>query len=88
MSGSSTLSDEGGRDHCKNPKRPRSGSVDEGLHSERGPWLAPVDVAILFAGAARTALVPGANLTLTSADATGAAEILRARAVVPLHFEG
>jgi L-ascorbate metabolism protein UlaG (beta-lactamase superfamily) len=50
--------------------------------------LGPVEVAILFAGAAQTALVPGAYLTLTSHGATQAAEILEARAVVPVHFEG
>jgi L-ascorbate metabolism protein UlaG (beta-lactamase superfamily) len=50
--------------------------------------LGPVEVAILFAGAAQTALVPGAYLTLTSDGAAQAAEILEARAVVPLHFEG
>ncbi|MFE1955597.1 MULTISPECIES: MBL fold metallo-hydrolase [Streptomyces] len=46
-----------------------------------------VDVAVLFAGAARTPLVPDAPLTLTSADAAEAARILDARHVVPLHFE-
>jgi L-ascorbate metabolism protein UlaG (beta-lactamase superfamily) len=50
--------------------------------------LGPVEVAILFAGAAQTALVPGAYLTLTSDGAAQAAEILEARAVVPVHFEG
>jgi L-ascorbate metabolism protein UlaG (beta-lactamase superfamily) len=50
--------------------------------------LGPVEVAILFAGAAQTALVPGAYLTLTSKAAARAAEILEARAVVPVHFEG
>ncbi|WP_431676942.1 MBL fold metallo-hydrolase [Kitasatospora sp. KL5] len=49
--------------------------------------LGPVDVAVLFAGAARTALVPDAPLTLTSAAAAEAAGILDARHVVPLHFE-
>jgi L-ascorbate metabolism protein UlaG (beta-lactamase superfamily) len=47
-----------------------------------------VDVAILFAGAARTALLDGAYLTLTSAQAAQAAVVLGARHVVPLHFEG
>lgn len=47
-----------------------------------------MDVAILFAGAARTALLPGADLTLGSDGAAQAAAILHARAVVPLHFEG
>ncbi|HEX3962521.1 MAG TPA: MBL fold metallo-hydrolase [Trebonia sp.] len=47
----------------------------------------PVDVAILFAGAARTPLIDG-YLTLTSDQAVEAAAILGARHVVPLHFEG
>ncbi|KUJ66101.1 Zn-dependent hydrolase [Streptomyces albus subsp. albus] len=49
--------------------------------------LGPVDAAVLFAGAARTPLVPDADLTLSSTDAARAAEILGARRVVPLHFE-
>lgn len=48
---------------------------------------APVDVALLFAGGARTPLLDYAYLTLTSAEAAEAAGILRAGAVVPLHFE-
>ena len=47
----------------------------------------PFDVAVLFAGAARTALVPEGPLTLTSENAARAALILGARQVVPLHFE-
>jgi len=47
----------------------------------------PVDVAILFAGAARTDLLDG-YLTLTSDQAAQAAVTLGARHVVPLHFEG
>ena len=50
--------------------------------------VGPVDVAVLFAGAARTALAGGACLTLTSQAAAEAARLLGARAVVPLHFEG
>jgi L-ascorbate metabolism protein UlaG (beta-lactamase superfamily) len=50
--------------------------------------VGPVDVAVLFAGAARTALAGGACLTLTSQAAAEAARLLDARAVVPLHFEG
>jgi hypothetical protein len=46
-----------------------------------------VDVAILFAGRARTALLGEANLTLSSEDAAEAAAILGAPDVVPLHFE-
>ncbi|MEU5866799.1 MULTISPECIES: MBL fold metallo-hydrolase [unclassified Nonomuraea] len=45
-----------------------------------------IDVALLFAGGARTPLVDG-FLTLTSEDAVTAADILGARHVVPLHFE-
>nr|WP_211283726.1 MBL fold metallo-hydrolase [Streptomyces antibioticus] len=47
----------------------------------------PFDVAVLFAGAARTPVVPDAPLTLTSERAAEAAVILGARHVVPLHFE-
>ncbi len=50
--------------------------------------FAPVDVALLFAGGAQTALVGDAYLTLTSDLAARAAEILGARQVVALHFEG
>ncbi|MBO2462321.1 MBL fold metallo-hydrolase [Actinomadura violacea] len=49
--------------------------------------FAPFDVALLFAGAARTPLLD-ADLTLGSAEAAEAAAILGARQVVPLHFEG
>lgn len=42
---------------------------------------------MLFAGAARTPVVPDAPLTLTSERAAEAAVILGARHVVPLHFE-
>ncbi|MFE9993622.1 MBL fold metallo-hydrolase [Streptomyces avermitilis] len=49
--------------------------------------LGPFDVAVLFAGAARTPLVPDAPLTLTSEAAARATQILGARHVVPLHFE-
>ncbi len=51
-----------------------------------GDRFAPVDVAILFAGAAR---VPGldAALTLTATDAVAAASALQALKVVGLHTE-
>jgi L-ascorbate metabolism protein UlaG (beta-lactamase superfamily) len=49
--------------------------------------FAPFDVAVLFAGAARTELVPDGTLTLTSAQAAEAAVLLGAGQVVPLHFE-
>ena len=47
----------------------------------------PIDVALLFAGGARTPLLDYAYLTLTSAEAAEAAQILQAGAVVPLHYE-
>ena len=50
--------------------------------------FAPIDVAVLFAGAARTTLLDGANLTLTSEDAVEAARLLDAATVVPVHTEG
>jgi L-ascorbate metabolism protein UlaG (beta-lactamase superfamily) len=50
--------------------------------------LGPIDIALLFAGAARTSLFDGAPLTLTAHDAAAAAEILAARWVVPLHVRG
>lgn len=50
--------------------------------------FAPVDLAVLFAGAARTALLDGAYLTLTSTQVAQAAVLLAARHVLPLHFEG
>jgi L-ascorbate metabolism protein UlaG (beta-lactamase superfamily) len=49
--------------------------------------VGPVDTAVLFAGAARTALFDGALLTLDSAQAAEAAAILDARRVVPVHFD-
>ncbi|MFI9554270.1 MBL fold metallo-hydrolase [Nonomuraea endophytica] len=49
--------------------------------------IGEVDVAVLFAGAARTPLIPDADLTLGSRDAAEAARILGAKHVVPLHFE-
>ena len=47
----------------------------------------PIDVAVLFAGAARTPLLD-AYLTLTSDQAARAARILDARVVIPAHTEG
>jgi L-ascorbate metabolism protein UlaG (beta-lactamase superfamily) len=58
------------------------------LVQEVADHFASIDVALLFAGAARTALLNGAFLTLTSAEAAEAAAILGARHIVPLHFEG
>ncbi|WP_370971893.1 MBL fold metallo-hydrolase [Amycolatopsis sp. cg9] len=47
-----------------------------------------VDIAVLFAGAARTVFFDGAPLTLTSENAVEAAKVLDAAKVVPLHFRG
>lgn len=47
-----------------------------------------IDVAIIFAGAARTPLLGEQNLTLGSEQTAMAAEILGANAVIPIHFEG
>ncbi|WP_329005906.1 MBL fold metallo-hydrolase [Kribbella sp. NBC_00709] len=59
-----------------------------GLVKEIADRFAPIDVAILFAGAARTALLDGANLTLTSAQAVEAARLLGTATIVPVHTEG
>jgi L-ascorbate metabolism protein UlaG (beta-lactamase superfamily) len=58
------------------------------LVREIGERLGPIDIAVLFAGAAQVPRIPNANLTLGSADAAEAARILDARVVVPLHFNG
>ncbi|QNE20773.1 MBL fold metallo-hydrolase [Kribbella qitaiheensis] len=47
-----------------------------------------VDVALLFAGAARTPLLDGAPLTLTSEAAVEAARLLSPAVIVPVHTEG
>jgi L-ascorbate metabolism protein UlaG (beta-lactamase superfamily) len=47
-----------------------------------------VDIAVLFAGAARTKLFGGAPLTLTSENAAKAAKALGSAKVVPLHVRG
>ncbi|GAA5022700.1 MBL fold metallo-hydrolase [Kitasatospora paranensis] len=57
------------------------------LVEEVAERFGPVDTAVLFAGAARTALFDGALLTLDSAQAAEAAAILGARRVVPAHFD-
>ncbi|MGW6201371.1 MBL fold metallo-hydrolase [Kribbella sp. NPDC055110] len=59
-----------------------------GLVKEIADRFAPIDVAVLFAGAARTGLLDNANLTLTSADAVEAARILDHATIVPVHTEG
>lgn len=51
--------------------------------------LSPVDVAVLFVGAVQIpARFDGAFLTLSAERAAIATELLEARAVVPVHFEG
>lgn len=50
--------------------------------------LGPIEIAILFAGAARPGILDGAPLTLTSEWAAQAAEALGAAHVVPVHVEG
>jgi L-ascorbate metabolism protein UlaG (beta-lactamase superfamily) len=47
-----------------------------------------IDIAVLFAGAARTSLFDGAPLTLTSGDAAKAAALLGVSSVVPVHIRG
>jgi L-ascorbate metabolism protein UlaG (beta-lactamase superfamily) len=47
----------------------------------------PIEVAVLFAGAARSSRIDG-PLTLTAERAAEAASVLDARAVIPLHWEG
>ena len=49
--------------------------------------VGPVDTAVLFAGAARTALFDGALLTVDGALAAEAATVLGARRVVPAHCD-
>jgi L-ascorbate metabolism protein UlaG (beta-lactamase superfamily) len=49
--------------------------------------LGPIEIALLFAGAARTPLLD-AYLTLRSDQAARAAGILGARAIIPVHTEG
>lgn len=51
--------------------------------------FAPIDTAVLFAGAPRfSVLFDGKPIVLDSTQAADAARILRARRVVPVHFEG
>lgn len=51
--------------------------------------LSPIDVAVLFVGAVQIPTrFDGAYLTLSSDRAAIATELLGARAVVPVHFEG
>lgn len=53
---------------------------------EVGERLGPIDVAVLFAGGARTPLLGDAYLTLTSAMAAEAARILDVQSAVPIHW--
>ena len=51
--------------------------------------LGPIDVAVLFVGAVQIAQrFDGAFLTLSSERAAIATELLGARTVIPVHFEG
>ncbi|MFZ0214926.1 MAG: MBL fold metallo-hydrolase [Candidatus Dormiibacterota bacterium] len=50
--------------------------------------IGSVEVAILFAGAAKTARLGDLPLTLTAQRAAAAAQALGAAVVVPVHFEG
>lgn len=50
--------------------------------------IGKAELALLFAGAARTPLFDGAPLTLIGGDAAEAARVLAARWVVPLHVRG
>jgi len=49
--------------------------------------LGPIDVAVLFAGAARTERID-AYVTLTSRQVTDAAALLPNAAIIPAHFDG
>jgi L-ascorbate metabolism protein UlaG (beta-lactamase superfamily) len=49
--------------------------------------VGPVDIAVLFVGAARTRLFDGAPFTLTGELATEATKVLGARRVVPAHMD-
>ncbi len=57
------------------------------LVSEIASRRPDIDVAVLFAGAAQTPLVPDALLTLNAVQAAQAAEILGARRVVVAHID-
>ncbi|MFD4674828.1 MBL fold metallo-hydrolase [Lentzea sp. NPDC058450] len=50
--------------------------------------FAPVDTAILFAGAPRVGLFDNECIVLDSASAAEAARLLGARQVVPVHYDG
>lgn len=54
----------------------------------RATSFAPIDVAVLFAGGAQTALLGDAYLTLSSDMAAQAAGILCGAQVIPVHTDG
>jgi L-ascorbate metabolism protein UlaG (beta-lactamase superfamily)/truncated hemoglobin YjbI len=58
-----------------------------GVVQEVADHQGPIDVAVLFAGAARTPLLD-AYLTLTSVQAVRAARILDPAVIVPIHLRG
>jgi L-ascorbate metabolism protein UlaG (beta-lactamase superfamily) len=58
------------------------------LVAEIADRVGEVDIAVLYAGAARTALLGDANLTPDSRSAAQAARLLGAPVVVPVHFAG
>jgi L-ascorbate metabolism protein UlaG (beta-lactamase superfamily) len=58
------------------------------LVKEISDRIGPFDVAVLFAGGARIPLLDGAALTLTSAGAVEAAQVLAPAIIVPVHTEG
>ncbi|WP_405055826.1 MBL fold metallo-hydrolase [Kribbella sp. NBC_01505] len=59
-----------------------------GLVKQIADRFAPIGLAVLFAGGARTVLLDGANLTLTSAEAVEAAHVLAPATIIPVHTEG
>ncbi|WP_457147134.1 MBL fold metallo-hydrolase [Mycobacterium sp. URHB0021] len=60
-----------------------------GAVAEIADRCGPIDVAVLFVGAARLAARQnGRPLTLTSARAAAAAEVLKASTVIPAHMDG
>ncbi len=50
--------------------------------------IGPIDLALLFLGAAQVARIPGANLTLGSDEGVEAAKILAPAQIIPTHFSG
>ncbi|MDT5223535.1 MAG: hypothetical protein QOG19_942 [Mycobacterium sp.] len=60
-----------------------------GVVKEVAERVGPIDIAVLFAGAASVATKErGRPLTLTSARAAAAAELLGAALVIPAHVDG